>query len=484
MARVLLVDPPGWQGAAQGQRPYPNVGIAYLVAHLRAAGHDVSVLDLNNELLSSQEVQNRIDEADPDVVGLSVKTATFKAAQRLFPILRLSAPRASVVAGGPHVTLAPHDAAWHGCCDYLFLGEGEYNFPAFVEASVGKTDPLAVSGVQAAAGQQAELSRPELITDLNTLHFPDYDGFPGAVQASLAQSYPLVTSRGCVFPCTYCSVPKVSGHTIRRRAPALVITELQQARRTYRVSRFDIIDDVFNADIRHAKAFCRALIDAKLDMTWSCPNGIRADCIDPELAELMATSGCELVMVGVESADPAILASVNKRETLDEIAHGIDMLQQAGMQVGGYFIIGLPGDSIEAAQRSVEFARKVGIQGHFNMLVPYPGTAIWEWVSEHGRMLRDITDGTHFLGVNTMPEPVFETADFRASERVRAYELVNTRLRRFDMLLPPPPWGWATRMARWRLILSNDRRSLIGAVRDSVFFRLRAIARSLGIRQR
>ena len=76
MTKVALVDPRGWQGAAAGYRPSPNVGIAYLISALRRSGHEVLVIDLNNESLKNEEVLTRIREYDPGALGFSAKTAT------------------------------------------------------------------------------------------------------------------------------------------------------------------------------------------------------------------------------------------------------------------------------------------------------------------------------------------------------------------------------------------------------------------------
>jgi anaerobic magnesium-protoporphyrin IX monomethyl ester cyclase len=461
MAKVVLVDPCGWQGAVNGNRPYPNVGIAYLASMLRKCGHEVLVIDLNNETMTDNQVLATIDEYHSDIVCFSIKTATIKSARRLSQIIKGVLPNVSIILGGPHTTIAWRELVAEPWFDVIFVGEGEQELPTICHHLIANEPIEDIPGVVTKnnIGDDFILDHP-LIADLDILPFPEYDLFPQTIRECLRTDYPLVTSRGCVYKCSYCSVPKISGRRFRKRSPANIIEELKWAQKKYAVTAFEIIDDVFNLDIERCKKICRDLIEENLGLTWSCPNGLRADRIDRELAELMYKSSCHSVMVGIESADPMVLASVNKGETIEDIERGIHIFKDAGINVGGYFIIGLPGDSVESQKRSVEFARKIGISAHFNMLVPYPGTELWEWTKVNARFLRNPEDGLHFADDPDKVKIVFETDDFPASERRRAYEMVHTRLERFGMLIPANVSRWQYHRRMFWLLWNNDRSKL------------------------
>jgi len=231
-------------------------------------------------------------------------------------------------------------------------------------------------------------------------------------------------------------VPKVCGH-YRWRSPEAVIAELRHAVDRLGIAAFEIVDDAFNVRLDRSKEFCRQLIQAQLRLPWTCPNGIRADRVDDELARLMADSGCISAQVGVESGDPDVFGRIGKGCSLEAIEQGIHRLQAAGINVGGFFIIGLPGDSLEGVRKSVRFARRNRISAHFNLLVPYPGTEIWSWVhSDQVRLLQEPEQGLHFSDQIGRLVPVFETADFPAAARIHAYEMAHTLLERFDLLIP------------------------------------------------
>jgi len=443
--KIVIIDPRGWQGAVSGYRPSPNIGIAYLIPMLRKYGHEVLVIDLNNEAMPDAQVLASITEYHPAIVGFSVKTATMNSARILSQLVKKSLPKVPIILGGPHTTLAWQELVKEPCFDIIFVGEGEQVLPVILSRLVAGESIEDFPGVITKRNfKDGFYLNRQLITstDLNTLPFPEYNDFPQNVRKSICESYPLLTSRGCVYNCTYCSVPEISGKKFRKRSPESVVEELRWAKRKYGITAFEILDDVFNLDMQRCKEICRAIIEANLGISWSCPNGLRADKIDQELADFMFKSGCRSVMVGIESVDSSVLATVKKGETIEDIEKGINIFKKASINVGGFFIIGLPGDSFESQERSVEFVKKMGITAHFNMLVPYPGTELWNWAKANARFLCDIESGLHFTDSPEKMKPVIETDDFPASERRRTYEMVHTRVRRFSMLVPPNLSRW------------------------------------------
>lgn len=467
MAKAVIIDPLGWQGAVSGYGPCPNVGIAYLVPMLRRHGHDVVLIDLNNEAMTEEQVLAFIEKHRPDLVGFSVKTATMKSARGLAQQVKKVLPEVPIILGGPHTTLAWQQLVKEPWFDAVFIGEGEEALPILCQRLKAGSAIEDIPGVVTRRGFKEGLCvKHPLIasTNLNALPFPEYDLFPQNVRDSLRMEYPLLTSRGCVYDCTFCSVPEISGKGFRKRSPGSLIEELKWCKEKYGSTRFWIVDDVFNLNMKRCKEICRALIEADLGMEWYCPNGLRGDRVDQELAELMFQSGCRSVNVGVESAEPAVLAAAKKGETIEQIERGIHIFRQAGMKVTGFFIIGLPGDSLEAEERSVEFVKRTGIGAHFNLLVPYPGTELWQWANANARFLADPEDGIHFRTNPDQIKVVVETDDFPASERKRAYEMVHTKLERFNMLIPSGLSRWQYYGRALRLIWNHDRARLVGYV--------------------
>ena len=464
MARILLIDPCGWQGGVNSDNTFPNIGIAYLTAAMRAAGHEVYIADMNNESTSNLEIVQLMRAERIGIVGISVKTATMGAARRLGSFLKQQL-ECIVIVGGAHASLIAGGLEKESWIDYVFMGEAEETLPLFCE-QLGNADNKNYAGVW----KRGELSAiPVHIQNLDTLPFPEYSLFPEKVIDAVALNYPLITSRGCVFDCIYCSVPIISGKRFRKRSLENIIAELKFAIDRFGIIEFSIIDDAFNLDMGRAKEFCHLLIRHNVRLRWSCPNGLRADRVDDELAELMFRSGCYSVMLGVETGDPVVFAGICKGETLGDVGMGIRTFQKAGIQVGGYFLIGLPGDSIRSQHLSVELVKRYDIVGHFNMLIPYPGTRLWDWVGKNGRLLRDIEDGLHFSDSGYKVLPVFETDDFKGSERTKAYEMVHTQVGRYELLVPKSYSRWRHWLSKLMLVLRYDRWRILTVAK--IYFR-------------
>lgn len=423
--KITLIDPPGVQEGL-------NLGLGYLAASLTEAGHRVSVLDCNNHAFSEKALLEEIRKDEPGLIGFSIKSSTSCEAERIASEIKKSFA-GPLVAGGPHVTLSGEGFLKEShVFSHAILGEGEKALPRLCEA-VEEGRKTSIKGLIVRDFPEEE--KPVFISDLDSLPQPDYSSFTNVKETLSKLNYPVITSRGCPHNCMYCSVCLVSGRKWRTRSLENVLEEIRNAKKKYGIKKFEVIDDNFTLDIERAKKFCRALAEEKINLEWSCPNGIRTDRIDAELAALMRESGCELVMVGVESGDEKVFAGIGKGESIEDVRRGIRYLKEAGIRVGGYFIIGLPGDSLKSTRKSVEFARKNRLDvAHFNMLVPYPQTRMREWVQKNGRMLVDYRMGRHFLG---KPVPVFETDDFTAGERIKAYYMANTLLRQFDFIIPP-----------------------------------------------
>jgi radical SAM superfamily enzyme YgiQ (UPF0313 family) len=461
MAKIVLIDPRGWQGAVNNNLPFANVGIAFLIPHLLKNGHEVSVIDLNNELMTDGEVLSLIKKIKPDIISFSVKTATIRDARELANQIKALFPQMPIILGGPHTTLCWQDLIKEPPFDIIFVGEGEQILPIICESIDAKRSVDIVPGVVTKANYKESFNVIQFLNpDLDSLLYPCYDFFPENVKNALKTHYPLLTTRGCIYKCTYCSVSEISGNKLRKRSPENIIEELKYAKKKYGIKSFEIIDDLFNLDIERCKKICRAILNEHLELSWACPNGLRADRVDKELADLMVNSGCTSVMVGIESADPVVLNTIRKGETIEDIERGIRIFQNAGLNVGGYFIIGLPGDSIKSQKLSVNFVKKLGINAHFNMLVPYPGTKLWDWAQKNAHFLHKIEEGLHFADTSKMVDPIFETDDFSASERKYSYEMVHTQIGNYNLLIPFNISFWESYCIILRLLWKYDRWNL------------------------
>jgi radical SAM superfamily enzyme YgiQ (UPF0313 family) len=465
MAKIILIDPFGWQGASSGNNAFPNIGIAYLIPVLHKTGHNIKIIDLNNEYKSDNEILKIIHDYNPNIIGFSVKTSTMKYVRDLSKKIKEKMPKTVIILGGPHATLTWYNLIQEPLFDIIFVGEGEDTLPILCNNIIENIPINDLPGVitKDTYKDKLNLNYPfvSLENNLNILSFPEYDLFPQNVKDSIKKSYPLVTSRGCVYQCIYCSVPKISGKKFRKRSCESIIEELKFIKAKYSIKKFEIVDDIFNFDINRCKEICLAFIKENLNLKWTCPNGLRADRVDKELAELMFKSGCCSVMIGIENTDPNILKTIKKGETIEDIEKGVKIFKKAGINVGGYFIIGLPGDSFQSQKESIKFVKKMRINAFFNMLVPYPETELWNWAKTNTRFLKNIENGLHFTNDLTQNISVIETDDFSASERQEAYKMVHTCLKKFNMIIPKniPRYQYYYKISR--MLWKYDKKSFL-----------------------
>ena len=414
--KFVFIDPKGvWQGL--------NNGIAYIAAMIQNDVDQIHVIDFVNR--SGQEDRRLEVVKDADVIGISFKSFTLVEGLRITEKVKKLNPKAKLIAGGPHIIVDGFNFMKENeIFDLAVAGEAEQTFKEIVD---GK-DYASIAGLIYRDGVEVKQNpKREWNMDLDALPFPTYDNFDSVNIDGVVKKidkWPLVTSRGCPYSCTYCNVPSVIGRRFRTRSGKNIMAELLYAREKYGSEEFKVLDDNFTLQMDRAKEICRLFLDEGLDMRWTCPNGIRADRLDEELCMLMKEAGCYSVCLGVESGDPEVFAKINKGERLEDVERGIKLVQGAGIQVHGFFIIGLVGSTAETDKRSIEFAKRLGISASWGILVPYPGTPVWAQVRSdpNVRMLRDWKEGFH---IGARPKVVFDTPQYPADERVKMYFHAN-----------------------------------------------------------
>jgi radical SAM superfamily enzyme YgiQ (UPF0313 family) len=479
--KILLVDPPGKNKGL-------NTGLGYLSAFLDES-HEVRVLDLNNiEMgicgdpnpdLPADDLEKRVisalDEFNPGIVGISVKTFTVDTAKNIFKIVKERQSEIITMAGGPHITLDGLNFIRENKIDFGVQGEGEYSTVRICNFLSGKGDIEDIEGIiYWRDGQLLHNKRGDTIKDLDGLPFPHYDNFSSVVEnGGSMREYPLLTSRGCPYKCTYCSMPKIMGGKWRFHTPGRVIDELRHAKQKYQSKSFAVVDDNFTLNLKRVENICNLLISEEINLSWNCQNGIRADRIREDMAKKMKQSGCKFVWIGIENADDEVFNNIHKGEKLEDIQKGIKHLKDAGIRVGGFFITGLPYSTREADLKSVDFVKENGIDAWCFNFVPYPYTEAWEWVQTYGKILRPI-HGVLQYGSNDM-EPVFETDNYPGNIRKKTYDEIHIRMRYFDRLADPS----LKQSEKWRRVFKKVSPYGYGTVLSLLIFIIQYNARLL-----
>ncbi|WP_147822410.1 B12-binding domain-containing radical SAM protein [Salidesulfovibrio onnuriiensis] len=420
---VLLLSPSGWQ------KESINLGLAYLASSLQKADFQCRILDVNRYPMSDEDLVDYIRKLNPILIGISIKTATAREGARLGALLHKVCPEAHISCGGPHMTLCAEQFLKESpAIDSGIMSEGEHAIVQLAEAVRDKESISEIPNIAWRDGEKVVVNSWKPPQDLNILPFPDLDAIEDFSWENFR--YPIVTSRGCPFDCIYCCVNKLTGsRKWRFRSPENVVQELETIVREKGITHFEIWDDNFTLDLKRAKKICRLMIEKKLNLSWYCHNGIRADRIDLELAKLMKQAGCTSVAFGIESGNPKTFDSIKKGEPLSAVVEAVRLVKKVGINAVGYFIIGLPGDNLERFVETVRFQRKLKLHHYvFGMLIPYPHTEVWDMVEQNGTMFCEITETQHFS--DDIVPISFELPGFPKEDMVRAFYIAKY----FDLL--------------------------------------------------
>ncbi|PWH14890.1 MAG: hypothetical protein DDG58_12170 [Ardenticatenia bacterium] len=408
--RVLLVNPRF--RLPIDTRTTPHLGLAYLAAVSERRGDEVMIFDADVE---DESVVDAVRRFEPHLVGITANTPQVKQAWRTAQAIK-SVFDVPIVLGGPHPSVLPEESVSRPEVDIVVRGEGEETWvelSAVIERA-RRTAPHLTAGqlldpqahlldhVQGITYQTLDgamhhnPARPP-IADLDSLPWPAYHYFkmerytnlqPAIDAVDGARSFSILTSRGCPYRCTYCS-QSIMPQKWRARTPENILLEWRHLVEDLGAQEIGVLDDSANIRVDRLMRLADLLIEHRLNhVPWIFVNGIRADLASKELLARMKQAGLKRTAFGVESGDPEILRSINKRIDMDTIRQAFKNAKEVGLETIGFFIVGLPGETEETMERTIRFACELDpLIANFSMMTPYPGTKVYEIVKEHGRML-------------------------------------------------------------------------------------------------
>ena len=433
--RVCLVRPPTLASAsAVGQDAVPPLGLAYVAAALRAAGHEVRAVDAVGEAvhqysrvrwdkralmhgLRIEEIVARIDP-EAEVVGVSCMfSVEWPLVEELVSAIRYAFPRALVVLGGEHVTACPeYTLASCRAVDVGVLGEGEETVVALLDAHAAGGDLSEVAGIvyRTSDGRLVRTPPRERIRAVDDIPPPDWTRFPVETYidnalthgANLGRSMPILASRGCPYQCTFCSSPLMWTTRWNARKPEAVVEEMKDYIRRYRVTNFDFYDLTAIVKKSWIVEFCRLLIAEQLDITWQLPTGTRSEAIDEEVARLLYASGCRIISYAPESGSRAELSRIKKKVNLDRMIESMRGARRAGLSIKTNLVFGFPGSRWRDVGHTFGFLARLAVLGVDDLnafpFSPYPGSELFEQLMEAGKLR---LDGDYFRSLLAYNDP-------------------------------------------------------------------------------
>ena len=413
MARILLINPSMDVAAGFGEyqslmEPMPCIGIAYLAATCRAAGHEVRALDNFVEFLTVDQIVALARDWRADVVGLSMLTPSAAATEILGRSIKDALPQVRVVLGNLHASLFAKDLIESGSCDAVIHGEGERTFPMLIDALVNGGDPATVPGVSFANGNGVtETEQAPPIEDLDALPRPAWDLLPWRAYTFL----PFVTvakpclaimgSRGCPFRCTFCALGYM-GNKVRRRSGENIADEVDWLVRDFGARHVGFVDPIFPLNKKTGIEICRAIRDKNIPGPWWWTSETRIDVVDEELCREMKQARCKRILFGIESGVDELLSRIGKKYTVQDVRKAVKAARSAELEISAFFMLALPGETARMTKQTIDFACSLDIDfAKFGITVPLPGSKLYDELVEQGKVLPG--DWTRYSTFN--PEP-------------------------------------------------------------------------------
>jgi hopanoid biosynthesis associated radical SAM protein HpnJ len=196
----------------------------------------------------------------------------------------------------------------------------------------------------------------------------------------------LYTGRGCPAQCTFCLWPQtIGGHKYRVRSAQNVAEEMAYLKKLFpEVKEFFFDDDTFTANLPRAREIAKKI--SPLGVTWSCNS--RAN-LDYDNIKLLKDNGLRLFLVGYESGNDDILKRIKKGVTTGEMRRFTKACHQAGVVIHGTFILGLPVETKETIQQTIDFAKELDVFSiQVSLAAPYPGTELYEQAKLNGWFMK------------------------------------------------------------------------------------------------
>ncbi len=347
--------------------PYP-LGIAYIAAACREAGHEVLGLDLMFSQDPPSHIAEAVSDFNPDCIGLSVRNIDNQDPYRtefylpqvkeIVETIR-SCSGAPVILGGAGFTIFPLQ-----CLEYLDLemgvvGEGEVTFVKLLELLEEGRDPQNLPGLAIRREGEGRVNPGTQTSLWASPHSPDRDIFdvspynwrPG--QPGIPYVANLQSRRGCPKHCIYCSSPIVEGNTLRLRDVQEVADEFSALGENHDIKFTIFTDSLFNIPPHHTRELCEAIIRRGSPLEWGCIFYPSREGIS--LMEKMREAGCMSLSLGNESGSDLLLERWKKGFTKMDARHAIEEAQRVGLRVNCFLLLGGPGETRRTVEESVDF---------------------------------------------------------------------------------------------------------------------------------
>jgi len=389
---------------------YMPVSLAYVAASLREKGISVTVIDAfaqkpNRARSAGKFVMYGLEYEEvvkqvPDEIRVAFiyainltnhisTTGIVRALKKARPDLLIVILENTQAVTAYALRLVAHQFYEVGA-DYILTGEGDRRAVGLVEAFLGGASKEAFSQLDGLGSRDFYNAPTSNIADLDALPFPAWDLFPLENYWNLRFAHgpqtterylPLLTSRGCPYPCTFCVVPATNNQKWRPRSAQNVVDEIEHFVLQYNVREFHVEDLDPTISDQRIREICNEILRRRLDVVWKIVAGTKVETIrNEETIELMAEAGCRYISISPETGSPRLLKQMRKPFNLDHAVRLVKRMNEVGIRSQACFILGYPGETAADLKMTWDLVRGLTRQGvdeiALFVITPVPGSAI------------------------------------------------------------------------------------------------------------
>lgn len=426
--KILLVNPPQTtrdvfdvKVARAGNYPcYQPYNIALLSRRLEERGYKTKLLDMNYEIIKKafdsngefdfyktwEEIFNgTLEKFKPDLVGISCMfTMNYPEVKALAQYVKQYNNKMPVITGGAYPALAPEEALRNSeeSIDFVSIYEADNSFPDMIDFINSKSNKLSQLAIlekdKYISLEERNIPSEEKISvypNWQDLDIGDYSrigkiGVYGRwIRGEDVRCSTVLSNRGCIAHCDFCSVREFNGLGVRHRNIESVIGEIETLRDKYGIKHFVWLDDDLISDRRHTAKLFSEMARRRLGITWDASNGVIAAFLYKDIADLAVESGCIGLSFGLESGDPKILKEMRKPGTIDKYVEAAEIMREYHPNIftKGFFIIGYPRETIGQIWNTIGLGNKMRLDWYsIHVALPIPQTDMARKIKEAGQM--------------------------------------------------------------------------------------------------
>ncbi len=395
MSHILLINP---SIHAKSQSEKVNIimstsfptSIAFLAGYLLKFNIDVDVYDERIQLLQAESLAAEVLKlAKPRIIGISTVTLTASRAYTLTSWVKAADPEAIVIIGGIHATVATDEVLVQPGVDLVARGEGELTLKEVADRILAnedyKTDVMSLSYLQ--AGKPVHNPLRPFVANLDDIPSMPYHLFTEHM-ARYSNFGAILGSRGCPYPCTFCSARSMSGMKYRFHSVERILDEIKLLVRTYGQNMIHLMDDNIAVHKRHFMAVCEGIIQEGLHLEAAFQGSMRGDDARDDVLAMAKKANFSIIYYGLETGSERLMQVIQKKETVAEVVDAIHRTHAHGIASGTTIIFGLPTETRKDRWDCIRLVRSLPLASvRFNTLAPYPGTQVYDELMAENKIL-------------------------------------------------------------------------------------------------